>query len=255
MGQIVPSQAEINDRLIFAIDNAREVRNEPGFFLWSQGALKSVINHEILICAIDNGPGRNSHFRWFSSSRYFKDEHFVRACEPNEGVIACMMDRWQVDSRPRFLVDGQIDEATRNTLAELELKNLVGHGVHGAEKRSLGYFCFGRTTMPAGEESARTLDLILPTIYTTFCRVLAEEARRGAPIRIGTPSVTPREVEILHWIKEGKTTTDIAEHLGLSPFTVRNHVKNIFKKLGARSRSHAVAQAISMGILRHRSAR
>jgi DNA-binding CsgD family transcriptional regulator len=61
--------------------------------------------------------------------------------------------------------------------------------------------------------------------------------------------VTRREIEILGWIKEGKTTSDIAGILNLSPFTVKNHVQNILKKLGARSRSHAVAQAMGLGLL------
>jgi DNA-binding CsgD family transcriptional regulator len=58
-----------------------------------------------------------------------------------------------------------------------------------------------------------------------------------------------REAEILKWIKTVKTNVDIARALELSPWTVKNHVQTILKKLSAHTRSHAVARAISMGIV------
>ena len=67
----------------------------------------------------------------------------------------------------------------------------------------------------------------------------------GAPIA----DLTQREAEVLRWIKEGKTNIDIAQILNLSPWTVKNHMQAILKKLSVQNRSHAVARAISLGIL------
>jgi DNA-binding CsgD family transcriptional regulator len=95
----------------------------------------------------------------------------------------------------------------------------------------------------------RILEIVVPVIYVTFLRVLAGDVKSPyGGLRINNV-VTRREVEILGWIREGKTTADIAGILSLSPFTVKNHVQNILKKLGARSRSHAVAQAMDLGLL------
>lgn len=43
----------------------------------------------------------------------------------------------------------------------------------------------------------------------------------------------------------GTSTDDIAEKLYVSPHTVRTHIKNILRKLDARTRAHAVAIAFA----------
>jgi transcriptional regulator EpsA len=199
------------------------------------------------------GPGRSGCQRWFSSSRYFKQEHFDASTHPEGGIVAPLMREWLGTHQPKFMLSGKMDEATDAQLARLEMRNLVAHGVRGWEAESGGFFVFGRTSIDDSPRTRFLLNILVPYIHATFSRVLAEEVGgEEGTLRIDTP-VTPREAEILHWIKEGKKTGDIADYLGLSPFTVRNHVKNIFRKLGAKSRSHAVAQAISLGILVHNS--
>lgn len=47
----------------------------------------------------------------------------------------------------------------------------------------------------------------------------------------------------------GTSTEDIAHKLHVSPHTVRTHIKNILRKMGARTRAHAVAMAISEGLI------
>jgi len=77
---------------------------------------------------------------------------------------------------------------------------------------------------------------------------------RDVPDR-GTRSLSGREVEILRWIAEGKTTKWIAGQTFLSEHTVRNHVRHIFTKLKVHSRLEAVAEAQHIGVLDDRRAR
>ena len=58
--------------------------------------------------------------------------------------------------------------------------------------------------------------------------------------------LTPREWEVVDLLAERKTTDQIADQLVLSSETVRSHVKNILRKLDARSREEAVAVAQRM---------
>ena len=57
-------------------------------------------------------------------------------------------------------------------------------------------------------------------------------------------SLTHREKEILTWVKDGKSTNEIASMLKISQDTVKFHLKNVFQKLGATSRLQAIAVAI-----------
>jgi PAS domain S-box-containing protein len=57
------------------------------------------------------------------------------------------------------------------------------------------------------------------------------------------PALTPRQAEVLHLLERGRSTKQIAEELRLSPETVRNHIRHVFRALGAHSRLEAVAIA------------
>jgi two-component system nitrate/nitrite response regulator NarL len=55
--------------------------------------------------------------------------------------------------------------------------------------------------------------------------------------------LTPREHEVLTYLVAGCSTEQMAERMGLSSSTVRNHVKRLLRALGVHSRIEAVALA------------
>jgi len=65
------------------------------------------------------------------------------------------------------------------------------------------------------------------------------------PARVDALSL--REIEVLRWMKEGKSNWEISRILCVSEATVKFHVKNILGKLHASNRSHAVALAMEQG--------
>src|SRR6478672_13042927 len=66
---------------------------------------------------------------------------------------------------------------------------------------------------------------------------------RGKPRNLGAP-LSSREREVVEMLAGGASGADIAEHLVLSPETVRTHIRNAMAKLGASSRAQAVALAV-----------
>lgn len=62
-------------------------------------------------------------------------------------------------------------------------------------------------------------------------------------------ALTDREKEVLTLLALGETNSTIAEQLHLSPETVRSHTRSARLRLGARSRSHAIALALQSGQL------
>ena len=63
------------------------------------------------------------------------------------------------------------------------------------------------------------------------------------------PRLTNREREVLTLLALGETNQTIAERLHLSPETVRAHTRSARLRLGAKSRSHAIALALKSGQL------
>lgn len=63
------------------------------------------------------------------------------------------------------------------------------------------------------------------------------------------PNLSPREIQVLEQLALGYRGTEIGESLGISPDTVRVHVRNAMRKLGARTRAQAIGIAMSKGIV------
>jgi transcriptional regulator EpsA len=55
-----------------------------------------------------------------------------------------------------------------------------------------------------------------------------------------TGSLSEREIEIMKWVRSGKTNQEIGMILDISFFTVKNHLQRIFKKLDVINRAQAV---------------
>ena len=55
--------------------------------------------------------------------------------------------------------------------------------------------------------------------------------------------LTPREIEVLSAIGEGMTNKLIARRLNISLHTVKFHIESLFRKLGVRTRTQALAKA------------
>jgi DNA-binding CsgD family transcriptional regulator len=70
----------------------------------------------------------------------------------------------------------------------------------------------------------------------------------GLPDRLGR--LTPRELEVLKLVADGRSNKWIAEELSLSALTVKSHLSRISRKLGTGERSHQVAVAMRAGVLR-----
>ena len=78
---------------------------------------------------------------------------------------------------------------------------------------------------------------------------LMRTARRNAPATEQcVKELSPREVTILNWIKNGKTNWEVGQILGVTERTVRFHLASIFSKLDVTSRSQAVAAAMEHGL-------
>jgi DNA-binding CsgD family transcriptional regulator len=96
-------------------------------------------------------------------------------------------------------------------------------------------------------ESARA-KLVLagvgPHVHEAYVRLCAQ-----SPPDDCHTVLTAREKEVLNWATQGKTYWEIGRILGISQRTVKFHFANIRARLDAVSASHAVAKAMSMGLL------
>jgi DNA-binding NarL/FixJ family response regulator len=76
-----------------------------------------------------------------------------------------------------------------------------------------------------------------------------KEERMTPPDALDTAGLTNREIEVLRLIATGATNREVADALVISEGTVKNHLSNIFSRLGLRDRTQAVMYARERGLL------
>jgi DNA-binding NarL/FixJ family response regulator len=95
--------------------------------------------------------------------------------------------------------------------------------------------------------AARGESFLVPAIAS---KVVAEFARlsraapRPAPLAV---PLSERELEVVRWVARGASNKEIAAHLRIAEGTVKNHMTNIFGKLGVADRTGAALKAREFG--------
>jgi LuxR family maltose regulon positive regulatory protein len=86
-----------------------------------------------------------------------------------------------------------------------------------------------------------------PTVYNEeLATAMAQRIKeRGTAMTTSQQSLTKRELEILRHLSTGRTLTVIAGELHISQNTMKTHLKNLYKKMGAEGRHDAVEKAKS----------
>ena len=75
-------------------------------------------------------------------------------------------------------------------------------------------------------------------------RVLSPEIEQTLNESLASDELTPRQLEVLDYVTRGFTNEDIAKHFGITYSAVKQHLSNVFTKLGAANRSEAVSIAL-----------
>jgi DNA-binding NarL/FixJ family response regulator len=84
-------------------------------------------------------------------------------------------------------------------------------------------------------------------VATDAVAVIAAEVRLRN--QVDRPDLSRREREVLQQTAYGQSTLQVARHLQIEPSTVKTHLRNIYKKLGASGRANAVALALRLGLI------
>lgn len=90
-----------------------------------------------------------------------------------------------------------------------------------------------------------------PRLATSLLDEFTRLANKPQPIpqSKGTPSLTPRELDVLKLVAIGATNQEIADQFSLSLHTIKSHVRHILNKLHAVNRRHAARLAAGHGLL------
>jgi len=177
----------------------------------------------------------------------FKSDFVLRACR-----VTSMPVVWSYDSRPEIVLRvGQT--ATHGELLGIE-QMFALTGVRGGVSVPIrgrgaffGYVVFTycdrlETLISLAEDHGDQLLAVTHRFYDAMVDKVAACVTRERRL-------TGRELECLLLLAIGKTLEEVAMILGVSYGTVRFHLQNAKRKLGAVHRAHAIARAAFLGVL------
>ncbi len=136
-----------------------------------------------------------------------------------------------------------LEDAARFEVGEpLSGRAVDWHGISARRHRLQRWAGADVAGLRALEDEAKELGL-LPLLARTreSLRRRGEKLARTTTAAEGAGALSPREVDVLGLVREGLTSAQIATRLGVAQSTVETQVASAMRKLGARTRRHAVA--------------
>jgi transcriptional regulator EpsA len=254
--------------LLRVVESAPAVRRRYQFFMWLQTQLQPLLPHQLALCAAYNRHRRQLQFEVFNSI-VLPAPLMLQLGSAESPLLQQLVAMWidgGGEARGLPLDGARGDEAL--ALRAAGVTRLLLHGVSRPDRlhEVSSFFVFGddgrSASAPGGSATPeRLFELVVHALHATYLRTLSFERELGspqprsalpmAPLPARAPRVTPREAQILAWVREGKSNLEIGVELGISALTVKNHIQKILRKLGASNRAHAVALAMQSRLIGH----
>lgn len=109
----------------------------------------------------------------------------------------------------------------------------------GGTRAAIG---FDGNRKPLSQLEISQLGMLMVHAYALYCRFKNPD---GPPVS----NLTGRELEVLHWAANGKTSVDIAAILSLSDHTVNTYMNTAMRKLDCVNRTQLVAKAMRLRLI------
>jgi len=234
-----------------AIASCQNVHTPSDLFMWEQGPLWAFLPHDVLLFSV-----ADSASKWVLSdclhSQPLKGQVVNALIDRQHGLLAHLIRESRSLGAPMLHITSQghspqpLAPELRKTLLRLKLG-----GVWFADTGALPGFhrsSFALLGPKLDELQAGYLDWIAPSIQAALCRVAAHQLPLGGalahtlgPQNTPADTLSARHQEILKWVRQGKTNAEIGAIMGISPFTVKNHLQKIFQRLQVNNRTQAVS--------------
>lgn len=251
LDDIVEVSAPNKEFLVDRMCESMRIKCHSQFLLWLQSDFQQCIPHQIFIAA------------WGDFSQGLV-QHDVVSAVPSirtgplvnreiSRFVAYLFGRWAEQGGRAFSysfddlkLGGGADD-TDQFDAFYAMRSALVHGFHDKRVRHDCLYVFLSANPYVSRSSLSNLAVVLPSIDTALrqvthlpCQystgVFAREPAAESPI---SRVLSDRELQIMDWVKMGKTNYEIGKILNISTFTVKNHMQRIFRRLEVSNRAQA----------------
>lgn len=235
-----------------AVATACNVRGRSDLYLWARGPFWAAFPHDIMLCSVQNAQGGVVLAECLHSN--VLPSHLIadlcdtqsgflvrlqRLCSDNGVRRVCLdiADNAAVEAPPPWAADLAAEWISLNLGPLWWIETGPLPGSHASSLAIVG------PQLKENSDSWPLLPLMTGPLHLAMIRALCTAE---AVIDVQGREVcelTERQMEIMRWVRMGKTNHEISSIMDISPFTVKNHIQTIYKKMSVHNRAQAVARS------------
>ncbi len=241
------------DKLFSTIQCSKQIKKHIDFFAWMQNSVSEFIPHDALLAVWGNfkDGADNAKLQYDVASNVdgFNTKAMMGASKEVNQCLAYLYELWLDNNRHFFVLNSfgtsEFDCKFRMIFPDLpqELNSLLVYGISDLRGGNDCLYVFFSKYNKFQTKSS-VMDFIMPHIDHSLRKI-----QHLGPIKtlskirlsLNMSCLTERELEVIEWIKAGKTNQEAAIILSITQNTVKSHLKRIYQKLNVTKRAQAVA--------------
>jgi transcriptional regulator EpsA len=250
MSELVLLDRQEEEHLIRVLEAGVNLADARHFYMWAQGALQGLIPHKVLVCL---QMAQSQVIRLDSFHSPHLPKHMIEELTSSQGssILQLLKACPASSKKPQWLefegfsTDLNLQRHTQRLL-DVGLSNalVLGTPLFAGTYTQFMFLDVKPTLTP--QRTAYLLELMLAQLHLAYWRCIVPQQGVNDQFEATAVPLSVRELDILRWVAVGKSNQEIAELLYISPFTVKNHVHNILKKLKVKNRMQAASMHHSL---------
>ena len=234
------------------IQRSHHIKTHLDYFVWLQNSLAELIPHDMLLSVwgdFSAQPGSKLYYDAASNLNNLRTTDVISAAESVNEFLYGVYECWDTSDIDCFLIDEVNQKPLLNKVKAifpeqlLEVKTLLVYVVRDQRRNEACLYLFFSQERDL-VINIPMMDFIMPHVDHALRKIkpLEQSALFNSDDNaVSLSCLSEREVEVISWIKAGKTNQEIGMILNISQNTVKSHLKRIFQKLNIGRRAQAVA--------------
>ncbi|MDP3818522.1 MAG: LuxR C-terminal-related transcriptional regulator [Methylotenera sp.] len=241
------------EQIFSVIQRSYSIDNHLDFFNWLQSDVNEILPHDVVLACWgdfeDKPESGKLNYDVASTVSGINTQTIFGEHQEFDSCMHYLHQLWLNNNRCWLVInhlDDRKNEVALKACIPIKLKQLNSLMVYGVSDLRGGNEClyvfFSKENTFDVPDSV--MGLIMPHIDTVLRKIQHLEPADIAgesKFVVSEAGLSAREVEIIHWIKSGKTNQEIGAILDISQNTVKSHLKRVFQKMNVTRRAQAVA--------------
>jgi len=240
-------------KIFSVIQNSYSIENHLEFFNWLQDGVNDFLPHNVLVACWGDFEKKSAksklNYDVASNLSDINTQAVLDYQNTYDDFMLHLYQLWLNNNRCWYVLNNldQLEVQEQFKLGFLgkhhQLNSLMVYGVSDVRGSNVCLYVFFSKEKTFDVPDS-VMGLIMPHIDNVLRKIQHLKPLKAASestIILDGTGLSVRELEIIHWIKTGKTNQEIASILDISQNTVKSHLKRVFQKMNVTRRAQAVA--------------